>query len=181
MNLPNPRVAPRGLEAGGFLAVGIRPESIELLLTCLLGREVTVRRSAPAARRPLNAPISGVYREDLGSARAVFSLDIGLAAHAAAALTLIPSRVAVEAATARVLPDMLRENVREILNVCAQLLNDEPEHHVALREVCVGPILPQDVVDAVNPQGLDLDVVVGGYGGGRLVLRALKQAGPQDA
>jgi hypothetical protein len=63
---------------------------------------------------------------------------------------------------------MLQDNFGEILNVCAQLLNEKGEYHVALCEVCTGRDLPPDAIDELNHQILDLDITVLGYGGGRL-------------
>jgi hypothetical protein len=146
----------------------IRPEAIEGLLTCLLGRYVKVRRAPAHQPVQFNAAISGIYRDDEGNARAAFSCDIGFAANAGAALTLIPPGVAAQAVAAKALEDMLEDNFREILNVCAQVLNEQWESHVALSEVCAGANLPADLTSEPKGQDLVLDVAVQGYGGGRL-------------
>jgi hypothetical protein len=170
MNSSKPGIVPSGALTDSSCVGGIRAEAIEGLLTCLLGREVKAHRQSRPRQAPLNSPTSGIYRDDSGQSRAVFSCDIGLAASAAAALTLIPPGVASEAIAAKVLTDMLRENLGEILNVCAQLLNEIYEYHVVLREVCTGHRLPPDAVDESNRHGLDFDVTVRGYGGGRLLV-----------
>src|SRR5579862_8213732 len=92
----------------------IRPEAIEGLLTCLLGRVVKVRRVPSQPSIQFNAAMSGIYRDDEGNARAAFSCDIGFAANAGAALTLIPPGVAIQAIAAKSLEDMLQDNYREI-------------------------------------------------------------------
>lgn len=110
-------------------------------------------------------------------AGSIFSLQNActLAANCGAAFTLLPPGVARETVAGRKLTGLVLENFAEILNICAQLLNERATTHVALHEVntdrdpFAGVHCPEDKVDT----WLDLDVMVSGYGAGRLLLRAM--------
>lgn len=154
---------------------GIRPEAVANLLRDLVGRNVTAQKLTPVRPIQLDAPTTGIYWDDGGSPLALCRFDITLAASAAAALTLIPRDVVLEATTARVLPGLLQENLHEILNVCAQLLNHGSFCHVVLHEVFAGSDLPADIKESPT-ESVDLEVNIQGYGGGRLQLRGLVPA-----
>jgi hypothetical protein len=151
----------------------IAPQAMQDLLQCLLGRDVTVRKPA-APPVQVKGMITGIYEADDGTVKALVSFDLSLAAHAAAALCLVPAACAKEAIAAKKLAGSLLENITEVLNVCAGLLNDQATVHLALRGVCEENSLPAKVDRGKAVNLGDFDVVVPGYGGGRLSVRGLE-------
>jgi hypothetical protein len=155
--------------------LNISPETVQELLEPLLGRKVMVRKPLPS-EKPSPRTVTGIYCADDGSVQSLCTLDLGLGAHAAAALTLFPARFANEAIAKGELPESLLENLQEILNICAQFTNELSSRHVALREVSMANRLPPDAAAALaKTPGLRLDLHIGieGYGSGRFTLRKL--------
>lgn len=124
-------------------------------------------------------PVTGVYRFDDGVTAATCACELALAASAGAAFTPIPAEVATSAVATRNLTGLLLENFHEILNICAQLLNDQVTTHVTLSDVGTDRTLSTHAAfgpDHPSTIWLDLDIAIAGYGGGRLVLRGLTPA-----
>lgn len=146
-------------------------KEIKDLLTDLLGREVTVSPSAPLAPTPNNPCTVAVYVDDTLQVTSVVAFDLGLSAHAAAAIGLVPAAGAEAAIEERVLTPTLQENVYEVLNIAASLFNADKATHVRLYDVHhIGNPLPGDVLVKALTLGRreDLAVEVAGYGSGRL-------------
>ena len=141
------------------------------LLATLLARDVEVGPAAPLAPGPRRPATIGVYVDDLLRIAAVVCADLPLSARAAAALGLLPATVADEAIATRTLDEGLRENLHEVFNVTASLLDGPGADHVRLHAVHpAGGPLPDDPRARALTLGrrLDLSVDVGGYGPGRL-------------
>ncbi len=155
------------------------PAALEVreLVEGLLGRDVDVTVGArPVDPIEPGGAIVGVYVDDMLKLRALVVIDLGLAAHAGAAIALVPvhaARAAVE--DARLTP-ALYENAAEILNVAASLFNHEGAPHVRLYEAYAPrEVLPPDVAQWVLAyvRRLDVDVSIAGYDAGRMSVLAL--------
>lgn len=147
------------------------PKQIRDLLAELLDREVTLSPSSPLAPTPKNPCTIGVYVDDLLQVTSLIGFDLGLSAHAGAAIGLVPVGGAEAAIEEGILNDTLRENVYEVLNIAASLFNVEGATHVRLYDVHhAGIAVPPDVLARSLTLGRreDLAVEVAGYGSGRL-------------
>ncbi len=144
-------------------------EDLRDLLADLLGREVSAVRSDQAVD-----PAGGVvadYVTDEGAVAAVVVCDLAFACRAGAAITLVPSPAAEESLAEGALTPILSENLREILNVTARLLNSAQTPHVRLRQVrAPGAQVPPEVARlAAQPADRrSFEVEIQGYGPGRL-------------
>lgn len=140
------------------------------VLRGMLGRDVEVTGSIdPITAATLGGVVVGVYTTTGLRTAALVAMDLPLAARAAAALALMPPRTAEAAIENQYLPAALTENVAEILNVTASLLNADDAPHVRLYRVH-GPqeLLPADVAGWLRGYGLRVDtgVTIRGYGDG---------------
>ncbi len=149
-------------------------KDVRELLEGLLGRDVDVLTGAPMVDPAAGGgALVGVYVDRLLGLRALCLFDVPLAAHAGAAIGLVPAPVARESAESEVLDPVLEENARELLNVAASLLNGEDLPHVRLDAVYAPrEPLPADVAQWVKAyvRRTDLEVTVAGYGTGGLSL-----------
>jgi hypothetical protein len=146
--------------------------AVRNLFEDLLGREVTVAPGVPMERADLPNAVVAIFTERLQIA-AVLGMDLSLAAHAGAALGLLPAGAAEDAIDEKALTPMLAENVGELCNVLTSLLNREGAPHVKLHQVVApGQSLPGDAAAHLLALGrrLDLVVEVSRYGGGRFAL-----------
>lgn len=146
-------------------------EDIRELLTELLGREVTVARSE-GPTGPGGAVVAD-YVTDEGHPAAAVACDLRFAVRAGGAITLVPPPAAEEALAEGSLTPTLIENLREILNVMARLLNSAQTPHVRLRDVyppgSQAPIETARLV-AQPADRRSFDIEITGYGPGRLTI-----------
>ena len=143
------------------------------MLADLLGRNVEVRSSLPYAPSPSDPTTIAVYVDDQTVIRAVGVVDLGFSARAGAAIGLVPSPTADEAVESGLLSDTLAENLHEVLNIAASLLNAEGVVHVKLHEMYApGTTPPVQIAECMQALGrrLDLRVDISGYGKGRFSL-----------
>lgn len=146
------------------------PYDVRDVLVTLLGRDVTVEPGDPYSGEDGRTTF-GVFVDDRLATRVVTVADTDFCAHAGAAVGLVPSPLAESAARRGVLPEMLAENLDEVLNVCAAAVNGPGRRRVRLWSVHrAGIDTPPDVVALAAVPGLLLDLVVGipSYGSGRL-------------
>ena len=141
--------------------------SVRELLERLLGRDVDTVACPP----PVTATaVLGIYVCDRERMTAVLSLDLPLAAYLGSSLALLPPRVAQAAiADGGLTPDLV-ENVGEVLNVLAAVLNEHSDTHQRLYQTWLGAEAPADAAAHSKALGnrLDLAVSVQGYGSGTL-------------
>ncbi len=74
----------------------------------------------------------GVYVSDAGDAVAACATDFPLSAVLGSALSMLPPPVCKEALTSGVLNDVMKENLKEIMNICSRLLMDDFSPHLKL-------------------------------------------------
>lgn len=148
-------------------------KAVRDLLLDLLGRNVDVAPGDPYAPEGGERATLAVYVDDAMRTRAVAVADLPLSAYAGAAIGLIPAGGAEAAIEDRALSTAIEENLYEVLNICAALLNVEGAPHVKLYAMYgPGTVPPVDVSGFARAIGrrLDLQVTVTGYGVGRLSL-----------
>ena len=148
------------------------PEGIGLLIRDLLGRQATSKK-APGPMPP-GPRIVAAYVIDDGTLSGACAVDLQLAAHLGAAMTMVPVGVADDAVRAKHLDPLLLDNVREILNIGSRWLMPPKAPHVKLSDVYVGE-LPAPVADLLKapPRSLHVEVTIHAYKGGRLSLVSL--------
>lgn len=159
------------MAAGYPLPLG---EDVQTLLVDLLGRAVDVEDGRDfVGPDGAGAAVVADYVTDEGRVAALALLDPELASRSGAALLMVPAAVADESVAAGELTPMLLENLHEIVNVMARLLNGERSPHVRLRSLQTLPgDLSHDAVAllAAPEARRAFDVVIDGYGPGRLEL-----------
>jgi CheY-like chemotaxis protein len=146
------------------------PKAVRDLFVGLLGRDVEVAVTDPYAPEDGRPATLAVYVDDALRARAVVVTDLPMSAYSGAAVGLVPAGVAEDSIFQGELGELLRENLSEVLNVCASLLNAEGLPHLRLHAVYpAGATAPSDVVAfaGVLGQRLDLRTTISGYGVGR--------------
>jgi hypothetical protein len=149
------------------------PKLVRDLLEDLLGRQVDVRPGEPLSPEDDRATTVAVYVDDSLTLRLVGVADVAFSAYAGASIGLVPVGRAELAVEERSLPETIEENLYEVLNICAALLNAEGVPHVKLYGMYgPGTVPPVDVSGFARTIGrrLDLQVTVAGYGAGRLSL-----------
>lgn len=147
------------------------------LLSGLLGREVTVQMSDAFVGDVGAGTTYAVYQDDQARTRAVAVMDLALSAYAGAAIGLMPVGAAEIAIEEKDLSPVLQENLGEVLNVLAALLNAQDCPHVKLTSVVhVGSSPDAEVAAQAATVGrrLDLAVTVPQFGTGRLAIVGLK-------
>ena len=148
-------------------------KAVRDLLLDLLGRNVDVAPGDPYAPEGGERATLAVYVDDAMRTRAVAVADLPFSAYAGAAIGLVPAGGAEAAIEDRALSTAIEENLYEVLNICAALLNAEGAPHVKLYGMYgPGTVPPVDVSGFARTIGrrLDLQVTVTGYGAGRLSL-----------
>ena len=144
------------------------------LLADLLGRDVQVTTGGPMVNPDVDfGAMVGVYVDRNVRLAAFVLLDIDLASRTGAAIALLPPRAAESAISNGLLPDNIRDNAAEILNIMASLFNVEGAQHVRLDAVYApGDPIPADVAQWILTfvRRCDLGVDVAGYGPGQFSL-----------
>lgn len=132
----------------------------------------------PAAKLDVSAASTsyvGVYIADNGQPGALCACNLDFAANAGAALSILPPAVAKEAIKSKQLTDAMRENLREVMNICTRLVLKDGSPHLRLQEVYPAKTLPAPAAAIVGgAKGrVDFDISLGKYGNGALSLMSL--------
>jgi hypothetical protein len=113
-----------------------------------------------------------VWEDKWGRVGAICLADLMLAAVAGAALVLAPATVLPEVEQQGALPDHLRENYHEVMNILTTTIRTDSSPHLKLVGMWQHPdeALPQAVWDVIeHPSSRrDFDLTVEGYGGGKI-------------
>ena len=147
------------------------PKPVRDMMADLLGRTVEVTSSAPYAPQHGDAGTLAVYVDDATIVRAIVVADLPFSAYAGAAIGLVPVHAAEAALEEKVLSQTLEENLYEVLNISASLLNAEGLPHLRLYQMYApGNVPPAEISKCVRSLGgrLDLTAEIQGYGKGRL-------------
>lgn len=144
------------------------------LLSGLLRRPVVTVPAAGDPRRDRPRAVARYVAAD-GRPAAVCVVELGLAAAAGAALSLLPAHSAAEWARAGALPEALAQNFHEVANVLSQLVG-QPRGRCRLEEVDIVADyedLPEERMLAAAERHAQLEVTISGYEPGRLALFGL--------
>ena len=147
------------------------PKEVRDLLEDLLGRPVAVNPANPVLAEDVPRTMVSLYVDDTLRLAAVIGLELSLAVYAGAALGLVPPGGAQDSVAEGVVSPMVAENVTEVCNIMAGLLNRPGGPHIRMHQRYLpGQAPPTDAASWLLALGrrLDLNVEVGGYGGGRL-------------
>ena len=150
-------------------------EELRALLSQLIGKPVALKAPVGPPKPNMSPQVQAMYCAADGTARATASVDLVLAANLGAALAMMPPAAAAEAAKAGKMNELLADCCREVLNVCARLMNKPGGMHVVLKKVTSAPdSLPADVRANMSkaPLQREYDMEVAGYGRGKIVFRA---------
>ncbi len=147
------------------------PKEVRDLFEDLLGRPVTVSPTDPVLSEAVRRTMVALYVDNALKLQAVIGLELSLAVYAGAALGLIPPGGAQDSVEEGVMTPVVAENVTEVCNIMAGLLNRPGAPHLRLYQRFLpreGP--PTDAVGHLLALGrrLDLNVDVSGYGSGKL-------------
>lgn len=150
-----------------------KAHDVAALFKDLFDRPVTAKE----AKLPLkvNAAWKGIVTELLapeGHLAAVLVVDLALACHSSAALTLMPAPVAVSAIKAGAITAPLLESYQEVSNILTALFRPYGTRVIRARSFTSMAGLPAEIsaLLARHVNHLAVDVDIPGYGAGRLGL-----------
>ena len=147
------------------------PKEVRDLFEDLLGRPVTVSPTDPVLSEAVRRTMVALYVDNALKLQAVIGLELSLAVYAGAALGLIPPGGAQDSVEEGVMTPVVAENVTEVCNIMAGLLNRPGAPHLRLyQRFLPGEGPPTDATGHLLALGrrLDLNVEVSGYGSGKL-------------
>jgi hypothetical protein len=159
------------------LAVPVRrmPTAQQLgdVLSDLLGKLVTIELQA--SELDTDDPtgfVCGVLLDEAGHVGGACIADMGAAAHAGAALAMIPKDVADGAAASGELNANLKDNFAEVVNILAGIVNTPIHDHLRMNGLEMG--VPDSVKDLlIKAHGRTTFLLdVADYGSGRIALYA---------
>ena len=141
-------------------------DNISSFMTDLYGLEVKASENAELKLSTIGAVAT--YTDDSDNVHGHIVLDLPAAAILGAALTQIPMGGVEDAISSGKLPDNIRENISEVLNIAVNLFPS----HTTLRLVLQGVVFDAEAVEAAKdlPQVLSVDVSVQRYGDGGMFL-----------
>lgn len=140
------------------------------LLHDLLVRDVAVtQEDRPTAGTPATSTVA-VYHDDARDIAAIVVVDLALSSFLGAALALISKDTAEQAVADRSLPELLAENLREVLSIVGTLFNTHVPVRLSDVHLPTEPV-PMRVAERATSFGhrrMDLAVTVPGYGVGQM-------------
>lgn len=148
-------------------------DSIKSVVGGLFDKELEFEAVPCAAWNRLEPVTMAIYASDDGKPLGIFLCDVGLAAHAAAALVLLPATKSAMCAEGGYIDDELLENFHEVANVASGLFNSPSTPRVALRDLLSPPVeVPRDARPIlIAPSArIQLEMSIEGYGKGRMTL-----------
>ena len=148
-------------------------EDIRDLLVDLLGRGAAVDKvTSPRLEEPA---LVAEFVTDDGEVGCLCVVDAEFTLRCGAALAMVPTSVVDEAMRRNELPENLVENVQEVANILAQLLNSPRTPHLRLKDLHELPTeLPAAVSALLDAPEFrrDFSIAIEGYGNGRMALLA---------
>jgi hypothetical protein len=124
---------------------------------------------------PASGSILAVYVADDGSPVALAACNIGFAANAGAALSMLPPAAAKEAVKNKLLTPAMNDNLREVMNICSRLMLREGSAHLRLDQVFEAKSLPPAAAALLTTATgrADFEVTLAKYGAGGLSILAV--------
>jgi hypothetical protein len=117
----------------------------------------------------------GVYVSDGGQPVAACAMDLSLSAVMGSALSMLPPTVCKEAITNSMLNDSMKENLKEIMNICSRLLMDDFSAHLKLGSMHPARGLPRNAAVMLTEvhHRAHFHLSVPRYGGGYLTVMSV--------
>lgn len=159
------------------------PYEVGNMFRVLMGRPVEAKIYPGAPGAVSGTDQIAVYVDDHGEIMAICLCSVGLSAAVGAALSMLSPQVAHDASARHGLPDNMRENHFEVMNISARFFNSPYSPHVRLQAVHqVDQGLPQPVRTALGRLGAWslLEVEVEDYGRGMMLLAHIGQTVEQN-
>ncbi len=153
-------------------------EKIAELLSDIIAKDVQVSQAttAPAGE----GKVTAVYRDDQGQPLSCCICELPLAAFLGAALVRMPAAAAKDAIAAGTLPENLRDNLFEVLNIAAQLFRPRAARHrvsLSALHLAAEPLGGELSSALASPASrVDVEVSIPGYEAGKMTLATLEQA-----
>ena len=150
-------------------------EDIRDLLVDLLGRGAAVDKVKDKSFGEEGPALIAEFSTDEDEVGALCVVDAQFTLRCGAALAMVPTTVVEEAMRRGELPENLVENVQEVANILAQLLNSPKTPHLRLKAVHQLPVeLPPGVASLMEAPEFrrDFAIAIEGYGNGRMALLA---------
>ena len=138
------------------------------MISMLLGRPAQATEGAPVNLNPFKKCVVATFVDHRKAVRAVALFDMMMAAGTGAALSLLPASTAVEVAKSGEFDKVMKENMKEVFNVCSTLFPG-PELNLS-RIYLTFKTTPKPLKDALRTKGgnrIDLEITLPGYGKGR--------------
>lgn len=138
----------------------------------LLFDGLDIKNGAKSDLGPNTGAWLAVYVSDEGKPVAFCATDLALSAASSAALSMLPPAAAQDAVKSKELTDVMRGNLREIMNICSRLLMTDASAHLKLEEVYPAKALPAAAGEALKRVAgrTDFELKMPKYGGGVLSL-----------
>jgi hypothetical protein len=150
-------------------------EALRDFFTDLLGKGAAADKAKELkVKMGENAPelIVSVWEDKYGRVGALCIAELMLAAIAGAALVLAPPGAVHDVEKTRELPENLRDNYYEVINILTSVLNSPNTPHLKLTNQFFHPVeaLPDDVLRVIETPSnrRDFDLMVEGYGSGKI-------------
>lgn len=154
--------------------MALNEEGIASMLETLFDKTVEVTEIKARKINSSGQHCLGTYRDDKGGVTAAALFDFPFACYSAAALSMMPAGGAEDAVRTGDVPESLRENMYEILNVCVGFFGDGSlGANLRLNEMLLfPPTNPTQLKDALqNTTGRkDYHIAIDGYGEGEITL-----------
>ncbi len=114
----------------------------------------------------------GLFVADNGNPAALCGADANLAVSFGAAFSMLPVAVVKDATSTRQLTDVMKENVREIMNICTRLMMEDASPHLKLDQIYAAHSLPAPAAALLGaPRGRrEFQLQLPKYGGGVMTL-----------
>ena len=121
---------------------------------------------------PNSGNFLAVYVADDGAPVALAACNMGFAANAGAALSMLPPNAAKDAVKSKLLTPAMNDNLREVMNICSRLMMRDGSGHLRLDQVFQSKSLPAAAAAMVSAATgrADFEVTLGKYGAGALSL-----------
>ena len=144
-------------------------QAVRNVVEGLVGRDVELGDGDPVPAS--GTAVTAVYVTDRLAVSALVVIDLAGAARLGGALGMVPKGGVDDAIDGRSLPDTLKDNLHEVLNVLASVFNVPDAPHVRLYQMFgPGETPPSDVqaLGAVLGTREDVTMDIAGYGRGNL-------------
>lgn len=161
------------LEEGTAARISLSPQGVEAALSRAYRRPLSVKEGAPLDLRGLRQCAHALY-EDNGEVCAAVVMELEIAGHLGAALSLIP-KTAVQDVLAGKPPPEVKENIHEVFNLLSRVVGIEGRA-AKLTTIEIGGEVPLFIRAFARKKATRCHVMLDlqGYGSGRATLAVIE-------